>query len=76
MSKYYFFDRGFLLGHALSGVSIHPAQGRKCELNPMFTEEAAWELRYDNSYPTVIYDPQDGLYKLFYSIIVEDEECR
>lgn len=76
MGKYYFFDRGFLLGHALSGVSIHPAQGRKCELNPMFTEEAAWELRYDNSYPTVIYDPQDGLYKLFYSIIVEDEECR
>ena len=76
MNTYYFFDRGFLWGHALSGASIHPAKGQKSGLNPMFTEEAAWELRYDNSYPTVIYDPQDELYKLYYSIIVEDEECR
>lgn len=78
MQKFYFFDRGSLYGYALSGVSIHPAQGYKIPQNPLFTEEPEtkpWELRYDNSYPTVIYDPQDQLFKLFYSIIVEDQEC-
>lgn len=76
MNKYYFFDRGFLWGHALDNVAIHPADGQKNNLNPFFTEEKEWELRYDNSYPTVIYDPNDKLYKLFYTVIVEDEECR
>ena len=78
MQKFYFFDRGVLAGFMLDGVAVHPAAGRKLPQNPLFTEEPdarPWELRYDNSYPTVIYDPKDGLYKLFYSIIVEDQEC-
>lgn len=78
MQKFYFFDRGNLWGYGLDRVAVHPAQGKKFEQNPLFTEEPEskpWELRYDNSYPTVIYDPEDNLYKLFYSIIVEDLEC-
>ena len=78
MQKFYFFDRGVLSGYLLDRVAIHPAAGRKLPEAPLLTEEPEakpWELRYDNSYPTVIYDPQDQLYKLFYSIIVEDQEC-
>lgn len=81
MKKYYFFDRGILQGMALRNVKIHPAIGQKDPENPFFTEEREaipskpWEVRYDNSYPTVIWDLAEELYKLFYTVIIEDEEC-
>lgn len=81
MQKYYFFDRGILQGMALSGVEIHPVKGEKLSKEPLFTEEREatpskpWEVRYDNSYPNVIWDAKEGIYKLFYTLIIEDSEC-
>jgi hypothetical protein len=81
MNKYYFFDRGILQGQALNRVDIHPACGVKESLNPLFTEEREsknpklWEVRYDNSYPNVIWDDEEKIFKLFYTLIIEDAEC-
>ena len=81
MNKYYFFDRGILQGQALNRVAIHPSRGIKDRANPLFTEEREspsqklWEVRYDNSYPNVIWDSEEKIYKLFYTLIIEDKEC-
>lgn len=81
MNKYYFFDRGILQAQGLDNVAIHPAQGIKEAMNPLFTEEREsavpkpWEVRYDNSYPNVIWDEKEKLYRLYYTLIVEDKEC-
>lgn len=74
MNKYYFFDRGILQGQALNKVAIHPSHGIKDRANPLFTEEREspnrklWEVRYDNSYPNVIWDSEEKIYKLFYTL--------
>jgi len=40
-------------------VQKHPA-------NPLFGEEHAWESRFDNLYPNVIYDEDEKIYKVWY----------
>ena len=81
MNKYYFFDRGILQGQALNQVAVHPSKGIKDKANPLFSEEREgpsqklWEVRYDNSYPNVIWDSEEKIYKLFYTLIIEDKEC-
>ena len=50
----------------------------KSPRNPLFVEEYVseppkrWEARYDNLYPNVIYDRQEGLYKLWYNAFIRD----
>jgi hypothetical protein len=47
--------------------------------NPLFMEDIhrtpsrPWEARYDNLYPNVLYDEEDGLYKCWYSPFVSCE---
>ena len=44
----------------IGSVEKHPA-------NPLFAEDKAWEQRFDNFYGNIIFDPEDGLYKCWYS---------
>ena len=50
----------------------------KHRLNPLFVEEffvdppKNWEARYDNLYPTVLFDEEDGIYKLWYHTFLVD----
>lgn len=47
--------------------------------NPLFTEEffvdhgKKWEVRYDNGYPNVIYDPKYKKFRCYYSVFTRDE---
>lgn len=46
--------------------------------NPLFSEEyfanppKKWEVRYDNGYPNVFYDPEHKIYRCYYSTFIED----
>lgn len=48
----------------------------KAQQNPLFVEEyfadppKKWEVRYDNLYPNIIYDPTERLYKLWYNVFI------
>lgn len=46
---------------------------RKHPANPLFREDRPWEVRYDNLYPNVIYDPVQRLYRCWYSPFIIDE---
>ena len=54
---------------------------QKSERNPLFREEffavppKRWEARYDNVYPNVIYDEEDGIYKCWYSVFMRDNHA-
>ncbi|WDT36911.1 hypothetical protein PVA38_12425 [Streptococcus pneumoniae D39] len=39
-----------------------------------FTEEKPWEIRFDNSYPSVFFDDLAGVYRCYYSTFTDDEE--
>ncbi len=45
---------------------------RKHKANPLFIEDKAWEMRFDNLYGNVIYDETDKLYKCWYSPFIID----
>jgi len=49
----------------LGKVKKHPS-------NPLFGEDKPWEKRFDNLYPSVIYNPDDKLYKLWYNPFIID----
>lgn len=38
------------------------------------TPAKRWEPRYDNGYPNVIYDPQDHLYRCYYTLFCHDRD--
>ncbi len=40
--------------------------------NPLFGEDETWEMRFDNLYPNVMFDRQEGLYKCWYSPFIVD----
>ena len=48
--------------------------------NPLFSEEyfgihkKKWEVRYDNGYPNVIYDPKYQKYRCYYSVFTYDKD--
>ena len=54
---------------------------QKSERNPLFREEffavppKRWEARYDNVYPNVIYDEEEGIYKCWYSVFMRDNHA-
>jgi len=60
-------------------VQMRHGNVRKEPANPLFTEEffadppKPWEARVDNMYPNAVYDPADGLYKLWYTAFIRDE---
>ena len=48
----------------------------KHKANPLFGEDKPWEKRFDNLYGSVIYDEDDGLYKLWYNPIIVDHSAK
>ena len=44
----------------------------KSAANPLFTEEHAWEVMYNNLYPNVIYDHDEDIYKAWFTMFVVD----
>ena len=81
MEKYFFFDRGILQPQATANFSIRAAKGVKDTVhNPMFREDffseppRRWEVRYDNGYPNVIYDPKEQIYRLYYTLFSRDPD--
>lgn len=44
----------------------------KSPANPLFGEDHAWEARFDNLYPTVLYDEQEQIYKAWYFMFTRD----
>lgn len=80
MHKYFFLDTGILCGYEMKNARIDVNQIRKDrENNPLFTEEyfseppKKWEVRYDNSYPNIIYDSKYKIYRCYYTCITYDE---
>lgn len=43
--------------------------------NPLFTEDKAWEKRYDNFYGNVWYDEDEKMYKCWYSPFIVDDSA-
>lgn len=81
MDKYLLLDRSFLQPQALENVHLVLAQARKdTENNPLFTEDyfsdppRKWEVRYDNAYPNVIYDPKYKKYRCYYTFFSKDND--
>lgn len=81
MKQYFFFDRGILQPQATRNFEIRACKGVKDrENNPMFREDffsqppRKWEVRYDNGYPNVIYDPREKLYRLYYTLFSKDPD--
>lgn len=81
MEKYFFFDRGILQPQATKNYSVRTCKGVKDrENNPLFREDffsepsRAWEVRYDNGYPNLFYDPLAGIYRLYYTLFSRDPD--
>ncbi len=77
MNKIYFFDFGAFNPHRMSNVEIRANQVIK-EKVVLFKEEEDWEVRFDNSYPNVFYDPKYDIYRCYYSTFTKDRgssEC-
>ena len=81
MEKYFFFDRGILQPQRSNNFEIRTCKGVKDTVNsPMFREDyfseppRKWEVRYDNGYPNVIYDPREKLYRLYYTLFTKDPD--
>lgn len=81
MKQYFFFDRGILQPQATRNFEIRACKGVKDrENNPMFREDffsqppRKWEVRYDNGYPNVIYDPREKIYRLYYTLFSKDPD--
>jgi hypothetical protein len=64
--------------HSVENVSLQLGSVTKDLNNPLFGEDfwedppRPWEARFDNMYPNVIYDKEDGLYKIWYKSFVRD----
>ena len=79
MRRIHAFDQGIYNPYKMENVEIKSTQTIK-EKEILFTEEyfnkeepKKWEVRYDNGYPTVFYDPHIGKYRCYYSTFVLDE---
>ncbi len=71
MEKIYFFDFGAFNPHRMSNVEIRANRVIK-ENIVLFREEEDWEVRFDNSYPNVFYDPKYDIYRAYYSTFTKD----
>lgn len=77
MNKFLLFDSGLIDGYRLNNAQLHINPLKK-ENTILFQEEyfheppKLWEVRYDNSYPNVIFDKEQQLYRLYYSVFTFD----
>ena len=79
-TKYLFLDSGIINPHHGDNVELHLNPIKKDEVNnPLFKEEffanppKEWEVRYDNSYPNVFYDPEEEIYRAYYTLFLKDD---
>jgi len=70
-----------LNGHLLDNVTLTVNTVQKdTKNNPLFSEEyfgvhkKKWEVRYDNGYPNVIYDPKYQKYRCYYTSFTYDND--
>lgn len=81
MKTYLFLDRRLIQPQGVrnAGVYVQPIQ-KDSENGALFTEEffadppKRWEVRYDNGYPNVLYDPREQVYRCYYTLFLEDAD--
>lgn len=56
-----------------SNVQLVLGRAKKDPRNPLFTEDEPWEVRFDNLYPSVIFDQDEGIFKCWYNPFIVDE---
>ena len=72
MKVIHLFDLSFYYPHNMNNAKIYINKATK-EEKILFTEEKAWEIRFDNSYPNVFYDKQQKKYRCYYSTFTKDD---
>lgn len=79
MHKYLTLDRGIFVGYWTENAKLRVNKIKKDNVNnPLFTEgyflepSLPWEVRYDNGYPNVIYDPEYEVYRCYYTLFTKD----
>lgn len=76
MNQYFFFMRALVNPQGTENAVIRVEKMVKDEENnPLFTEDRPWEVRIDNGYPNVIYNPEQKRYQCYYTLIIEDKDC-
>lgn len=83
MDKYLFLDSGIFDGYRLRNSKLSINSIIKDEANnPLFREDyfsepsRPWEVRYDNSYPNVIYDKDNDIYRCYYTLFTYDTDSQ
>ena len=56
-------------------VKLEVGKIEKHDANPLFGEEKAWEMRFDNLYGNVIFDKEENIYKCWYSPFIVDSSA-
>ncbi len=81
MGKYLLLNRSYLQPQGMDNIRLVLAQAEKDIINnPLFHEDffsdppRKWEIRYDNSYPNVIYDPKYKKYRCYYTLCSKDDD--
>lgn len=77
--RFYAFDFGMYHANRMDNMRVFINQVKKEDI-VFFKEEyfddvnpKKWEIRYDNSYPNVFYDPFEKLYRCYYSTFSQDD---
>ena len=52
---------------SVTNMALHVGTVAKHPSNPLFIEDRPWEQRFDNLYGNIIFEPDQGLYKCWYS---------
>ena len=77
-NKFFSFDTGFWNGHIHTNAEVKMGTFTKDARSPLFREGIfedpylAWEPRFDNGYPNVVWDPQAKLFRAYYTLFVKD----
>ncbi len=81
MGTYLFLDRRLLQPQGMCDARLTVCPVQKDAANgALFGEDffatppRPWEVRFDNGYPNVIYDPQQKLYHCYYTLFWADED--
>jgi hypothetical protein len=70
-SKHLLLD--FRLVARKSNVRLVLGEVKKDPRNPLLVEDKPWEVRFDNLYPSVIFDEDEGIFKCWYNPFIVDE---
>ena len=74
MTQYALLDRRTVSPQASSNVELRPARLTKDSANPLMVQDKPWEVRIDNGYPNVLFDPKTATYFCYYTLFTDDED--